>query len=181
MHEVLNLNEIKNKLHSLLVNYETMFHVPCLVTISTNIPKSGTFRFENYLMEHEHFMDIVQHGWALPTIHSDKAKIISGKFKNLRRVIKAWQANISSLKVNINNVKLILSFMNMLEEFRDLSLPEWNFRALLEEQLIQLFKQQRIYWKQRGTIKWVTKGDAGTKFFHANATIKHRKNVITFY
>jgi len=89
MHEVLNLNEIKNKLHSLLVNYETMFHVPCLVTISTNIPKSGTFRFENYLMEHEHFMDIVQHGWALPTIHSDKAKIISGKFKNLRRVIKA--------------------------------------------------------------------------------------------
>ena len=71
--------------------------------------------------------------------------------------------------------------MNMLEEFRDLSLPEWNFRALLEEQLIQLFKQQRIYWKQRGTIKWVTKGDAGTKFFHANATIKHRKNVITFY
>lgn len=43
-----------------------------------------------------------------------------------------------------------------------------------------MLKQQRIYWKQRGTFKWVTCGDAGTKFFHANATIRHRKNLITF-
>ncbi|KAL5678574.1 hypothetical protein ACJX0J_014705, partial [Zea mays] len=27
-------------------------------------------------------------------------------------------------------------------------------------------------------IKWATLGDAGTKFFHANATIKHRHNLI---
>lgn len=26
----------------------------------------------------------------------------------------------------------------------------------------------------------MTCGDAGTKFFHANATIRHRKNLITF-
>ena len=77
---------------------ETSEYVPCLVTIGTNIPKSGTFRFENYLMEHDNFMEIVQHGRSIPTVHTDKAKIISGKFKNLRRVIKAWQANISSLK-----------------------------------------------------------------------------------
>ena len=40
--------------------------------------------------------------------------------------------------------------------------------------------QQRTYWKQRGTIKWVKFGDEGTKFFHANATIKFNKNLITF-
>jgi hypothetical protein len=27
--------------------------------------------------------------------------------------------------------------------------------------------------------KWVTLGDANTKFFHANATIKYRRNLIT--
>jgi len=47
----------------------------------------------------------------------------------------------------------------------------------LEDKLLFLLKQQRIYWKQCG--KWVTDGDAGTKFFHANATIKHRRNLIT--
>ena len=38
---------------------------------------------------------------------------------------------------------------------------------------------QKTYWKQRGAIKWVTLGDASTKFFHAQATIKYRRNLIT--
>lgn len=42
----------------------------------------------------------------------------------------------------------------------------------------QLLEKQRIYWKQRGKIKWVMEGDARTKLFHANATLKHRNNLI---
>jgi len=49
-------------------------------------------------MEHEQFINIVQHGWFLPT-QTDAAKVITAKFKNLRRVIKAWQAQLSSLDV----------------------------------------------------------------------------------
>ena len=69
--------------------------------------------------------------------------------------------------------------MGILEEFRDLTLIEWNFKQILEQKLISLLKLQKIYWKQRGAIKWVTCGDAGTKFFHAHAIIRHRKNIIT--
>lgn len=58
-------------------------------------------------------------------------------------------------------------------------MPEWNFRVILESKLQNLLKQQKIYWKQRGQIKWVTLGDAGTKFFHANATMNYRRNLIT--
>jgi hypothetical protein len=47
-----------------------------------------------------------------------------------------------------------------LEEFRDLSIEERNFRAILREKLLALLEQQRIYWKQRGAIKWATLGDA---------------------
>jgi hypothetical protein len=49
----------------------------------------------------------------------------------------------------------------------------------LEEKLISLLQQQKIYWKQRGALKWVTLGDANTKFFHANATVKYKRNLIT--
>ena len=69
--------------------------------------------------------------------------------------------------------------MNLLEEFRDLSIIEWNFKKLLESKLITLLQQQKAYWKQRGNIRWVTMGDASTRFFHAQATIKHRRNFIT--
>lgn len=65
-----------------------------------------------------------------------------------------------------------------MEEYRDLSVEEWNLRTLVREKLLALLEQQRIYWMQRGSIKWATLGDAGTKFFHANATIRHRGNLI---
>jgi hypothetical protein len=41
-------------------------HVPCVISISTQIPKGKIFRFENFWMEHEHFLDIVTHGWSIP-------------------------------------------------------------------------------------------------------------------
>ena len=130
-------------------------------------------------MEHEVFMDVVRHGWNLPTFQTDKAKVISTKFKNLRRVLKAWQAQLSSLKGNIENVKLVLWLFHLFELHRDLTIVEWNFKHILEDKLLSLLRQQRIYWKQRGTIKWVKFGDEGTKLFHANATIRSKKNLIT--
>ncbi|KAG2557586.1 hypothetical protein PVAP13_8NG239509 [Panicum virgatum] len=142
---------------------ETSDHVPCLVSVTTDIPKGLVFRFENYWMQHENFLQIVQHGWSIPVHHSG-----------------SWQSQLSSLKANIQNVKLILSFMGFLEEFRDLFMQEWNFRSILQDRLIHLLKQQRTYWKQRGNIRWVTTGDAGSKFFHAHATIRHKKKFITF-
>lgn len=121
-------------------------------------------------MEQEHFLKVVAHGWSLPTSQTDAAKILMAKFKNLRRVLRAWQKHISSLSANIENVKLILSLMELLEKHSDLTLEEWNFKDLLSDKLVSLLHQQKVYWKQRGTIKWVKFGDAGTKFSNANAT-----------
>jgi regulator of replication initiation timing len=83
---------------------------------------------------------------------------LTAKFKNLRRVLKAWQRNLSSLSANISNVKLVLSFKELLEEHRDLSLEEWNFKGILSEKLVALLHQQR------GIVRWIKFGDAGTNF-----------------
>jgi exonuclease III len=90
------------------LSMEPSDHVPCVVSINTSIPKSSIFRFENYWLEHEHFLAVVAHGWSVPTFQTDSAKILSAKFKNLRRVLKSWQSQISNLKVNIANVKSVL-------------------------------------------------------------------------
>jgi hypothetical protein len=82
---------------------------------------------------------------ASPFLISDAAKNITSKFKNVRKVLKAWNQTISNLKENIRNIKLVICFLNLIEEFRDLSLSEWNFRKLLESKLISLLKQQKEY------------------------------------
>jgi hypothetical protein len=42
----------------------------------------------------------------------------------------------------------------------------------MQNNLANLLEQQRVYWRQRGTIKWATLGDENT------ATVKHSKNCI---
>jgi hypothetical protein len=85
---------------------------------------------------------------------------------------------MSNLAATISNNKIALFLLDSMEEFRDLSLEEWNFRKLVQEHLENLLEKQRIYWKQRGQIKWATLGEENTKFFHANASIKNNKNSI---
>lgn len=158
---------------------ETSYHVPCLISISTDIPRCHIFRLKFFWLYREDFLDQVALGWNIENHFHDAAKNITAKFKNLRKVLKEWRKSISNLKQNICNVKLILSLLNFMEESRDLTLVEWNFRSLLESKLVSLQQQQKVYWKQRGTIKWATLGNAPTKFFHAQATIKYRRNLIT--
>lgn len=96
----------------------------------------------------------------------------------MRKILKEWQKSIPILKTNISNVKNILLFLDILENYRDLTLAEWNFREILKQKLSNLLDQQKIYWKQRGAIKWIKLGDTNTKKFHANASIRHRGNLI---
>ena len=92
--------------------------------------------------------------------------------------MRTWQQNLSNLKRSLDNTKVILFLLEIIEELTDLTMLEWNFKEALIGNLNHLLEQQRIYWKQRSKIRWVKDGDARTKLFHANATIKHRNNLI---
>jgi hypothetical protein len=106
------------------------------------------------------------------------AKMVTTKLKNLRRVLRAWQGQLSNLNITINNNKVMLSFLDMIEESRDMTLKEWNFRKIIRDHLGSLLEHQRIYWKQRGKIKWATLGAKNTKKNHSTATIRKNKNGI---
>ena len=111
-----------------LLTMQPSDHNPCVVNISTDIPKSKIFRLENYWMHHNHFLPIIQNAWSLPCTEQDPAKRISAKFKVTRQVLKKWQNSLPSLKTAIANVKALIQFMEVLGEFRDLTLQEWNFK-----------------------------------------------------
>ena len=153
-------------------------HCPCLVTISTEIPKPKVFRFENYWLHMPGFQQTLNEVWTATIPQMDHAKTITAKFKSLRKALREKQASMVNLKSMISNIKLIILFLDLIEESRDLSLQEWNFRTIIRNKLLMLLEQQKTYWRQRGTIKWVSLGDATTKFFHANATIRMRNNLI---
>ena len=46
---------------------------------------------------------------------------------------------------------------------------EWLFRYHLEDQLLQIFRMEEEFWRQRGRVRWALQGDANTAYFHAVA------------
>ena len=76
-----------------------------------------------------------------------------------------WKTQLPNLPATIQNTKDIIVLLDILDESRDLTLQEWNFRSILQEHLQTLLHEQKIYWQQRGTIKWVKFGDECTEFF----------------
>lgn len=126
---------------------DTSDHVPCLVKVAISVPKPKIFRFENFWMEHGDFLQVVQEAWAQPVQTEDRAKIKMAKFKNLRRELKHWSSNISNLAMTIGNTKSVINLIDIIEETRDLTLEEWNFREQLQEHLKDLLHKQNIYWR----------------------------------
>jgi hypothetical protein len=72
-----------------------------------------------------------------------------------------------------------MNFFDKLEELRPLSHHEFKFSGIIKRQIYNLTAMQNIYWRQRSAQRLAQFGDENTKFFHAMASERYRKNVIS--
>lgn len=154
-------------------------HVPCVLSVDTAIPRCNLFRFESFWTEHPGFLEVVQNSWRKPVKSTSSATSISAKLKRLRYALKKWSRSISKLSLLIETSNKVLLHLDSLEEKRLLTVPERNFRKILKTHIIRLLGYQNAYWKKRCTYRWAMKGEENTKYFHARATERYRRNVIT--
>jgi hypothetical protein len=126
----------------------------------------------------EGFLPLVERAWTQSIHYADAAKRITAKFRCLRKDLKAWAKNLSSIKEDIADLNSLISLVDAIENFRDLSPMERSFRTAMKQHLATLLQQQLVYWKQRGKIKWVTLGDENSRFFHSMASSQKNKNHI---
>jgi hypothetical protein len=106
-------------------------HVPCLVSLKSKIPKPKIFRFENFWLHFEEFMSVFQNTWIGQQNLPDKAKNLTVKFKITQKVLKEWQRSLLKIDKTVGHIKLLIEFIDIIEEHRDLSIEEWNFRDLM--------------------------------------------------
>ena len=84
----------------------------------------------------------------------------------------------SRLTLYIANCNKLLLEMDNLEDARVLTVPESNFRRIIQGHLLKLLDFQKQYWKKRCTIRWTKFGDENSKFFQSVATDRYRRNFI---
>jgi hypothetical protein len=99
--------------------------------------------------------------------------------KKLKANLKSWSKNLSNLSLLISNCNTTILFLDQLEDTRGLFNTEANLRVIIKGHLQTLLHYKNLYWRKRFTNNRIKFGDECTKFFHAMATISHRKNTIT--
>lgn len=73
---------------------------------------------------------------------------------------------------------MVIDLLDYVEEQRPLLPRECNLRALIVKILSRASQSKLLLWKQRSKIKAAIEGDENTKFFHACANQRLRKNRI---
>lgn len=115
-------------------------HTPFVVIVSTNIPRSSIFRFENHWLCSDEFNTIVSDCWHNTAQLADSVRALTAKFKSLRKRLREWQSTKSGLRVSITNSRITMLFLDNIGDYRDLCIEERNFKEALKAHLLNLLE-----------------------------------------
>ncbi|XP_062101909.1 uncharacterized protein LOC133809260 [Humulus lupulus] len=159
--------------HARLVNMEVSLsdHTPLWLDIGLSKKKSfvRTFRFENAWAREPMCRQIIQDIWLRYQMDP-----LYPKIKCCSTALAEWGRNIiGCFKERITQCnKILRQIKGRRDEEAVVRYKE------VHAQLFEVLSQKEVYWKQRSKQMWLQAGDQNTKYFHAWANIRRRRNQI---
>jgi hypothetical protein len=87
------------------------------------------------------FLPLVELSWTHSIHYADAAKRITTKFKILRKNLNTWVRKLSPIKEDIADLNALISLIDAIGNFRDLSAMESSFTCSMNFHLATLLKQ----------------------------------------
>lgn len=151
------------------LRFEGSDHRPLITFFEpTRRKKKGIFRYDRRLNNNLEVAKLVKDVWMQHAHQQVKQKIDS-----CRTAIIAW-----SKKQREGNMAEMERLKNFIEK-QNVSLhPDETSLDSLKKELLETYKQEENYWRQRSRQLWLHLGDKNTGFFHAST--KKRKAINKF-
>jgi hypothetical protein len=108
----------------------------------------------------------------------DAAGTLAARIKSFRSTAKVWKKQNRFIPLLDNNCKFVIELLDFFEEGRVLSGDELDLWRDARRSLELSVLRRAAFWKQRGKFRALAEGDSNTKFFHARASQRYRRNNI---
>ncbi|KAE8678433.1 hypothetical protein F3Y22_tig00111410pilonHSYRG00088 [Hibiscus syriacus] len=137
------------------------------------------FRFFNYLMEEDGFVDMVQN------VVSDRANDRGGSrmfnlLKGTKKRIKEWPIRSKQgISEAITGLESKFYDLEIKAQSSGLSSLDWEQLLSSRNELWKLYRIEESIWFQLSREKWIKDGDRNTRFFHLCAVNRNRFNSIS--
>jgi exonuclease III len=138
-------------------------HIPLIVHVSTSIPHPAVFRFENSWATIPSARPMIQQAWLSTQPGSNGATSIVRAIKKCRNSIKTWRRSIIPTHTREKNSRLVISFLDHIEEDWYLNAIERALRATVIFALHRTLRERLAFWRQRSKIKAAIDGDENSK------------------
>jgi hypothetical protein len=130
-------------------------------------------------LNQEEFKSIVRKVWSEQVAGETALDRWQNRIRMLRKKAKWWNKNRESrIKKRKHQLKEDQEKLEVIAESRDLSKQEWDSLRCVSDKLEKILDIEEVKARQRSIHRNVKEVDRNTKYFHAVANQRKRKNTI---
>jgi len=152
--------------------FEGSDHRPLLTYLDlTKKKKKGIFRYDKRLKTNDEVSDLIQKAWNF-----NASEEVDDKLTRCRQEIITWTRSKHQ-----NSQRVIEENRQLLEEAMTSQEPNQELISTINATLLQAYKEEENYWKQRSRQLWLALVDKNSGYFHAitrNRTVLNKFSVI---
>uniref|UniRef100_A0A0V0HVN8 Putative ovule protein n=1 Tax=Solanum chacoense TaxID=4108 RepID=A0A0V0HVN8_SOLCH len=168
-----------SKMKQVALQRLTSDHVPIALHCGPWDLNKSYFKFENWWLNTEGFIDKIRSWWEFFCIYRKPDYILACKLKALKGKLKEWSKEEKGNLLLERSILLNkMATLDSIIDNRALTGEEAALKAITLLEYEELLENEETAWRQRSRILWLKEGDNNTKFFHNSANAHKRSNCI---
>lgn len=154
-------------------------HTPLLLTCKGLQQHPKKFRVEVFWFKYRVPKEMVRLLWEGNPTNRSPINSFHNRTMLLHRSLRLWHSDaFGNMQKQLDFCRDSILFFDRIEEQRPLENHEFQTRLKIKERAFHLANNIELKWKQRSRCNWLSNEDRNSKFFHAFASSRLRRNLV---